>query len=174
MPPPMLVGRKGSSGEVDRWEAVPKDIHPYHWLTCHYAPAGILAGRSIADEPLVGITMIPATNWKDRMKSVRRDLVVDYKIDTGDYQRMIAKIAHSFAVAIRGLDTFEPILQDIICTKSKEMHYYVGGAPDIPGDPRYLHSLELFERDQLLLVSLKLFAHLDKAPAYLVVVGRPR
>lgn len=43
------------------------------------------------------------------------------------FARMLAKIAHSYAVASLGLNGFRPLLQDLITGKSSNAHWLVGG-----------------------------------------------
>ncbi len=95
---------------------------------------------------------------------------------------LVAKIAHSFAVACRGieLDGFDPLLPDIIrgVPGHLPLSYLIGcmGEPDqiiaeeYPGG----HTIRWFEqplRDlYLLIVQIRLFANFNM-PSYSVVVG---
>jgi hypothetical protein len=88
---------------------------------------------------------------------------------------MVAKIGHSFAAATLGLDSFRPLLLDLILGKSKHVTYLVGGteiAPTpIPG-PSYrinLYNHTLNDRHYLM-ARVHLFAN-NGAPYYTVAVG---
>lgn len=95
--------------------------------------------------------------------------------------RMLAKIAHSFAVATCGLGSFEPFLPDVILGRSLAVSHYVGGSIDIPALPPPAQKVNLDHRlrygelrshngDRLLVVGIHLFAVLG-APIYEVIVG---
>jgi hypothetical protein len=99
-------------------------------------------------------------------------------IDLDSYLRMIAKIAHGWAVAHRGLGSFEPLLPDLILGKRPELLPYLLG--DTPWEKtesfegRLSHMLLLtnleWKGKSYLLARVWLFAA-HNAPAYTVVVG---
>lgn len=95
---------------------------------------------------------------------------------------MLPKIAHSFAVADQGLESFVPLLPNLILHGSKTPSYLVGGDLGVPEAFPTLHRLHLEvvnadARDgrsspvQYLIVHVRLFANLG-APQYHVVVGQ--
>jgi len=56
--------------------------------------------------------------------------------------RMIAKIAHSFAVAEFGVGKFKPLVTDLILGRSDNIEHFLGGQfVDIPATPN-LHELK--------------------------------
>jgi hypothetical protein len=85
--------------------------------------------------------------------------------------RVLAKIAHSFAVAKLGLAGFIPMLPAFILGKNDRNFYYVGGTLDKSGAGTELHELG-FEVDEsnYLVVRIRLFSSLG-APVFRVVVG---
>lgn len=99
-------------------------------------------------------------------------------IDLDSYFRMIAKIAHGWAVAHRGLGTFRPLLPDFILGKHPELlPYLIGDTPwekTEPYEGRLSHMLLLTNLEwkgrSYLLARVWLFAA-HNAPAYTVVVG---
>lgn len=94
-----------------------------------------------------------------------------------DFARMLAKIAHTYAVAKCGADSFEPMLLDLILGKQENAPYLVGGDPTpAPDEPTVLHDLcPVFCKPAsgivYLLVAIRLFAAFGM-PRYHVVVGR--
>jgi hypothetical protein len=102
------------------------------------------------------------------------------------FARMLAKIAHSYAVAECGLDSFRPFLPPLILGKEQGLSHLIGGAPEgktfnlLPSLPGKTHHLHFVQIDGMHNVgALRLFGvlvHLFKdigAPVYLVVVGEP-
>lgn|SRR5215213_8754930 len=99
--------------------------------------------------------------------------------------RMVAKIAHSFAVYQMGGVLFKPFLQNLILGEksSRPISHYVGGDPAVdmhyPLIENERHSLELvfglpeIYKDRLLLVNIHLFRDIG-FPSFRAVVGRYR
>jgi hypothetical protein len=92
------------------------------------------------------------------------------------FTRMLAKIAHSYAVAELGLGSFRPLLPDLILGKSSNAPSLVGGDPTTPStapEPD-LHNVHL--RDciagnvRYTLAAIRLFAFAGM-PRYHIVVG---
>lgn len=92
------------------------------------------------------------------------------------YVRMLAKIAHSFAVAELRDEAFTPLLNDFIRRGAKnidEMLYYIGKYPvqPKPGTMQNdLHEMWISNHGNFVIVQLRLFACLDM-PINTVVVG---
>lgn len=95
--------------------------------------------------------------------------------------RVLAKVAHSFAVAQYGIRSFSPCLIEIICNDSVEVwkdtwHNYIGTVNEIGGvaSPN-LHDLWIEARSIngrfLIICTIRLFAFLKDSPTYEVVVG---
>ncbi len=101
------------------------------------------------------------------------------KIDPIQLVRMLAKIAHSFAVAKFGLNGFTPFLQNIILEDGAPWRPYVGGSFDYQRDTAQFHRI-IAGRIQAptctwLFVKIRLFAQLggpnECPPFYWVIVG---
>ena len=89
--------------------------------------------------------------------------------------QMLAKIAHSFAVAEWGFHSFRPLLLDLIVGASQTASYWVGGGDhDKPADQGGLHRLELKRELRLgteyVVCYVRLFANFG-APEYRIVAG---
>lgn len=96
-------------------------------------------------------------------------------IKTPSFMRMIAKIAHSFAVAEYGLGSFEPLLPDFILGKELDGSYYVGGfGRQDPPRTRHDHLLRLEDLHhggrRYLAATIRLFGNLGM-PVYRAIVG---
>lgn len=107
-----------------------------------------------------------------------RDGVTLPPLNVKAYFRMVAKIAHSYAVAMIGLDAFEPFLLDIIKGKAdEEVCLYIGGPTEHSGERMKgaLHAIRFqvehfFDGRRYFAVELKLFAFLG-GPSIYVIVG---
>jgi hypothetical protein len=85
--------------------------------------------------------------------------------------RFIAKVAHSAAIAELGLDTFEPLLPDIIKGVSPHISHFVGSSLRRGRVQHALHRISLEARSGFLIASVQLFAKCGLLP-YEAVVGR--
>jgi hypothetical protein len=102
------------------------------------------------------------------------------KVGQLDYAKMLAKIAHSYAVAKFGESAFEPVLPNLILGKNARAPYFVGGdksgAP-LVNQPAILHDVYPQACDlngvPHLLIGIRLFAFIGM-PRYLVVAGKMR
>jgi hypothetical protein len=95
-----------------------------------------------------------------------------------DHARMLAKIAHAYAYAKCGPDSFEPYLLDLITARAQNVPYLVGGLPGtamhdssllhhvFPTSVRTAHTSVTY-----LAVIIRLFALFD-TPTYIVIVGK--
>ena len=94
--------------------------------------------------------------------------------------RMLAKIAHSYAVAERGLDGFVPFLPPIILGRDiRYIAHYVGGTREIPqcAPEHYrlaLKSVQSLSGQNYLMATIRLFSDIQGMPEYWVVVGQER
>ena len=93
------------------------------------------------------------------------------------FARMLAKIAHSFAIAKLGAGTFQPLLPDLILGQPDWLFTYVigGELATVPATDN-LHELSLgrheVAEDSYWVARIRLFAD-EGAPVYNVVVGPP-
>ena len=106
------------------------------------------------------------------------EIFPESKAEVPAFCKLIAKIAHSFAVAEIGLSGFEPILEPIIITDqlSNCMHY-IGSAGNDEPPQNILHDLKILEFKNInaILVKIRLLCKLG-TPTYIVAVGtrKPR
>jgi hypothetical protein len=123
---------------------------------------------------------------KERMERFRRPGDKSYRfklqIKWYPFARVLAKIAHTFAVARLGLDSFKPYLPDIILGKDLNAAYLIGGAApptdplQIPVDARTAyHEIELTMmaaegKPPIVVTTVRLFPFTG-SPTYWVIVG---
>ncbi|GAB2808174.1 hypothetical protein [Dyella kyungheensis] len=93
------------------------------------------------------------------------------------FARFLAKVAHGYAVAEIGLESFEPLLLDLILGRSEEISHLIGGdGRDMPPMDEEFYLTSGWHEDvhgSFLVVVMRLYANLG-APWYSVVVGRKR
>jgi hypothetical protein len=118
----------------------------------------------------------------DKAARRRAALPVSYSMlmDFDAFYRMLAKIAHSFAVAEYGIDSFIPFLIELIIhgKGSRPTDYYIGSPPqpaptDRASTPSHQLGIDFIGLQHgawIGVVTIRLFAHL-RAPRYHVVVG---
>lgn len=153
--------------------------HPYWLVTMGFGAPGVLVGAGEDYAPRVEIQLLPCKNWAQRMSKVRRGANTPFQVDTIGFQRILAKIAHSFAVATIGQENFEPVLPSLILGPTEgKLDQYVGGfRPEEEGRsvlPTTFHHIGISGQDEWLVVRLRLFAFIERTPTYLVVVGKPK
>lgn len=96
--------------------------------------------------------------------------------NTLEFARMLAKIAHAYAVANLGLNGFRPLLPDLILGKSATAPYFVGGdaSAPVPDTEPTLHYVCLQNcltaGVEYVLAAVRLFAFIGM-PRYHIVVG---
>jgi hypothetical protein len=130
-----------------------------------------------------------ADNPDERMQPLIQDGDRGWKITTAIrpivFARMLAKIAHTFAVARLGLDSFKHFLPPLILGEDDKAAYLIGGAapptaplPAIPySDKTHHHTLTLTVmgspgKPDVIAMTIRLFEHIG-SPTYWVIVGEP-
>lgn len=91
------------------------------------------------------------------------------------FQRFIAKVAHSFACAVIGLEKFEPILQDFIIRGFEKPRIFIGGELKRPPIDYNvfeigLGTMQTYRGKKWIVVRFRLLSYLG-APVYTAVVG---
>jgi hypothetical protein len=141
---------------------------------------GILTGAAPTEQFLGEIAMGRLPGFGDRLARIgRRYGANEIKLPNArhikDFGRMLAKIAHAFAVAELGYGSFSPLLIDIILNKPPLYYsHYIGGLGEMPdGDDLHIISIDNtgFFGDQRIVVNIQLFANYAGMPMYYVVAG---
>jgi hypothetical protein len=156
---------------------IPEDLYPSSmWMPFLERP-GLLVGREGDASPsnIRGLTLQllrPA-----RQLAINGSAVVSYAttaLDTFGFSRMLAKIAHAYAIAEFGQGCLRPLLADYVRAGEGMKPSLVGGSTVIEAPSELLHELghatERVEGADYLVVRVRLFAQLA-APTYFVVAG---
>ena len=99
------------------------------------------------------------------------------RVFPGDFARMLAKIAHTYAIAEFGMESFEPMLKEIILGRDDRLPFLVGGDETVPTPDTEPCLHNIYRQDcaisgvHYILVAIRLFAFIGM-PRYLVVVGK--
>lgn len=127
---------------------------------------------------LPGPTEFKGQSWKYH-RQAEGDLAgvtVQIEVDHDRFARMLAKIAHSIAVAELGASTFKHRLPPIILGEQINYIEYVGGSLNIEPPSAATHEISLYKIDResdrkpFIMVEIRLFGSL-LSPTYYVVVG---
>jgi hypothetical protein len=149
-----------SDGRQER-VMVPADIHPATLVLPRFEPPGLLSGRKPD-----GNFRFQRTAWMresdafDEFKRSRGAISaeVDVSIKPQQLSRVLAKIAHSFAVAQLGLGGFTPLLLDLIHKRAVE-NAPVGSDPTRPPPAvGVMHELSIVSHETFVVVRIRLFA----------------
>jgi hypothetical protein len=114
------------------------------------------------------------------MKKTGRRISITKGIGAIECYRLIAKIAHAFAVAELGSNTFTPFLKNLILGEQPMFaDHFVGSAMVNDAASRHLHELNFAPAvdqifSELIVVRVRLFASLDMPTHYAVVGQRPK
>jgi hypothetical protein len=144
--------------------------------------AGIVRGVQLDDKnfPIESFSVASATpDMIDRLRQFRSEVLLGGGLNTEDFARFLAKIAHSYAAAVLGIGTFIPFLTKAIRgERPMYLSHYVGcSTPAVPIQPTdHLHVLqeglcEISGGRRLVFVRVRLFAAPKIFPAYDVAVG---
>lgn len=98
------------------------------------------------------------------------------------YLRWLGKTAHAYVAAELGIDSFEPLLTDLILTRSDDVEQFVGdmsGVASLEGATGHTFKITLGETPEelgdaggLLVVFMQFWGDLG-SPPHLIVIGRP-
>jgi hypothetical protein len=169
--PSLRVGHIGPSNEIEWWQELTAGKHPFALLSFEFGPAGILSRQPPNSTPSIQMCFTPAPGFAERFGQLAPNASTRYIVDTDLFARMLAKIAHSFAVGNLGITAFDPFLTGVILGSDRDIFRYVGGAGGGSEKNPNLHSIRLNVENGMVVVYIRLFAALD-APAYLIAVGR--
>lgn len=146
-------------------------------------PAGILLGAEPDDTNFraKSFSIGLPEDWKDRIERLGGNVLLGgtNEVTYEQFGLFLAKIAHSHAVAMLGLNGFDPFLDRAVRQERPfYLSHYVGGQTiPHPVKTDRLHSLDLIActmrtgEKTLVIVRIRLFA-VDNLPIYDVVVGR--
>lgn len=180
---PMSVETEGRI----KFVKAPVGQRPHATIMFAFPRPGILAGltpEQAANVPLPGLWFYGQQDEAARLWTIenypdakRHGAVASFHPVL--FQQMLAKIAHSFAVAELGYGKFNPLLaKAIIGEESWQPGYLVGGDPAQDPPSEYINEIGLRNRTSVkghpyIVVRIRLFSNLG-APTYYVVVSSLR
>jgi hypothetical protein len=151
----------------------PRD-YPLYYMTHRFPPPGVLIGRD--PDEMVSYEAWVAYDPDEFRKHIPKD---KDGIDLGPGQpepflRLLAKMAHGFAVAELGQPSFDPVLREFIRDMPLRAANWIGGDLENPPREPALHRIGIhFEQVgtvRYVVVTIRLFCFLG-TPQYHVVVG---
>jgi len=153
--------------------------HPGNIRFVMFDPPGRIAGRP-AEQSTFSIRLIEANifpDWEQRLVRLGADTAEDkVTMNAMALARMIAKTAHSFAIAELGHEAFEETyVNRLVREDAPDWNYWVGGhyrGREISAPT--LHELKFLRRGQELSVIVHLSVPYCPSDAYEVIVGRLR
>ena len=176
-----------SSGGNIKTLSVPLEQHPSAIVMLQMplpnAMSGISPATTTDDNFIVNGKFIIRPVVKEyfqKMNRLKDDVNIVNGITYSVFYQLIAKIAHSFAVAERGLNAFYPTLLPLIEFSSANLaDYYIGSGTIIPPTSKYLHEIGFAPDIQtpegtLIVVKIRLFANFNMPVHYAAVGFRNR
>ena len=171
---------KGKPGEFPKdltdprldghWDEVPLSNRAFAILLPRFSPPALLYDKQgIKDLDIIGLD-----HHVEGLNVEKPDYVtaIAEPMNTAILARFLAKVAHGAAVAVLGMDTFEPALTAIIKGDSDVIGDYVGSSRRRGlSHPDALHQITLETHGGFLVARVQLFARFGLRP-YQVVVGR--
>ena len=182
---PATLSVKAVYRDRDEQIRVPREDYKAPFPVLWYPQAGILIGRDPTDK-----VQIYGEVWEwpseTTAKTLQATLAYSGKVDHIIFARMLAKIAHGYAVAQMGLDGFIPMLPDYILEQRPDVLHVVGGdprfhTPSVHSSTTTIHFLQLgvseWPAGEFLTCEIRLFSTLaglegKGMPIYQVVIGR--
>ncbi|QXE07165.1 HNH endonuclease [Paraburkholderia sprentiae WSM5005] len=176
---PLQVHRDGKTV----WESISLEKYPAMIVTLLFDEPEILSGCIPVDKVLSGgVAVGTLPTFGQLLKPYLDQGAVTFvpprsSATSVHLGRMLAKIAHSYAVAELGITGFTSFLIDIILgTDTRHLSHYVGGTRDVPplSDKGYEIKLTTVESVGLLpylVVKIRLLSDVNGMPEYWVVVG---
>jgi hypothetical protein len=165
---------------VAELELSPSDF-PLFFMTYKFPPPAVLVGKDPAAE--VNFQVVASVNQEEFRKFAPRDKdgFRLAPLNPEAFCRMLAKIAHSYAVAELGSGTFRPTLRKVIRgiepppgSPITAILNWVGGDIETPPAAEHLHDIqwliETVGEVNYVVVKLRLFSFMG-SPRYRIVVG---
>ena len=164
----------GSEETID----VPAERYPGMLSLFRLPPARALRGMPDDDSPVFGAdqwTWHHAARGRELLDDDETAYVLEGTLNPTKFSQMLAKIAHSFAVANLGLDGFYPMAVDLALGRTDHMNYLVGSQLNDMTNERsttgaHRVRLRINEKYGMVLAEVRLFADLG-APMFHVLVG---
>jgi hypothetical protein len=176
----MKVTKTHDDGSIESYDKIAETIvepmeFPLVFLALKFSFPGLIIGR----DPNAGIDneVIGRISNEEVRKFAPGDKdgfrIAPMNVDA--YCRMLAKIAHSYAVAELGPNSFRPVLREFIRGKILEQAWHwIGSDTAVPPAEQHLHDIQwsapTVNGINYVMVSLRLFSFIG-SPRYHLIVG---
>lgn len=158
--------------------------YPALFVTLRFDPPEILSGGEPQEKVLAGgVAIAQLPSFGEYLQPFLKEGSVSIEPPRGTPShimgRVLAKIAHSFAVAELGVNGFRPFLPSVILgTDQRYLAHFIGSAPDLPEPSANAYEISLetvkSRTDKAYwMTRLRFFADMSGMPEYWVVVGEP-
>lgn len=180
--PKQLTTFVGSLENFERKDVSIRD-HPHAMTMVMIPPPKILGRTGGVKEGGIKVWVRDIQgNTNERASHIGENVHIRNIIPLYDFCRLMAKIAHSYTVALLGIDSFQPTLVDFILGRKQNVFDFVGGpdeTTDFPKDESLLHQIALSGRSNpsrpdlpsIIIADICLFSCFG-APSYQAVVGK--
>jgi hypothetical protein len=160
---------------IDKPIVLPASEVPTSFVALKLPPPGIFSDLELSDlNPEMKIEIKANTKeWDSFAKrfDARQIQGPEMNVFWGPFCQLLAKIAHSYAMAVLKGNYFQPYLNDLILGKSHYLSHYVGGSSkDVPNAALWF-DVVLGNGEWLLCVGINLLGN-GSLPSYQVVVGK--
>lgn len=162
---------------------ISKDIHPGAMFLPWFSPPWFPEHRPFSVSMTGGSLWGTAPNPVERLKGLPPGTGLSVKFKPDKFARVLAKIAHGFAVLSLGTEGFDPFLKKVIISEEGEVGRFVGMTPfgvnsKPPVADGHLHLLDLdfVTNDDVryVVARIQLFCDWEKSPHYVVICGTLR
>ena len=158
-----------------------KDSYPWHtWALPKFDDPGIVRSEQItavtaSDRLVASMGESDLEAILGHAKGHRPVQIMISKYNSETFMRFLAKIAHSYACAILGVNSFTPFLRNYILNGGADGRFFVGGMLSVePVSPEaYSISLGIIERwdgRKFLSAKIRVLSYLG-TPTYVVIIG---
>lgn len=152
--PPLKIWNEDYHGK-ESWREIGPERHPLIFAGFDIGRPGIIVGRSHNIDPPMTMRIIAPGPAFEKIALLNPGEGVRFKIDTECYAKMLAKIAHSFAVANYRLDDYTYFLHDHILGSKRNIFHYLGNAEFRPNkSTETLHHISSHENGDYIIVYL--------------------
>jgi hypothetical protein len=158
-PKKLRVGLFRRDKSFEKWENVPVLDHPFALCLPNFGVPTELTGGPHHDKfEMDGIGLYAPAEFKHRLDRLGAGAAYVQMFHPEMFCRMLAKLAHSYAIAELGFGGFEPFLPDVILGRTPSISRFVGGFPDLRTPTEQLHTLSISRARGFVDVYLRLFA----------------
>ncbi len=173
---PLTIIKNGEENKID----LPIQGFFGHFPIIHFPLPGMLRGKSKSSSDWVGtqfeVLHIQPNDPSLWLTFCGDRFIQELEFDTISLSKMLAKIAHCYAIAQFGYDRFKSWLVAMIEEgDERQLSFLVGCSKEVEAVNSDLHTLagriEPFGLGYLITCNIRLFAQIQKSPTFMIVAG---